>query len=87
MVRNAGAGLAGALFLSGCIAAFCEDQHLDAERPEVILERYAARWQAYKCRRIAAFAARYAALIRKKLPDCLIGIYCAPGHRLNTTAR
>ncbi|MDD2442434.1 MAG: hypothetical protein PHG76_09985 [Eubacteriales bacterium] len=65
-------------FCPACIAAFCEDQHLDAERPEVILERYAARWQAYKCRRIAAFAARYAALIRKKLPDCLIGIYLCP---------
>ncbi|NLO37197.1 MAG: hypothetical protein GX112_12730 [Clostridiaceae bacterium] len=65
-------------FCPACIAAFCEDQNLDADRPDVILERYAARWQTYKCRRIAAFAARYAALIRTAQPDCLIGIYLCP---------
>jgi hypothetical protein len=65
-------------FCPRCIAAFCEATHIDATSPQVILSRHGQAWTAFKCARIAAFAARYAALIREHLPNCIVGAYMCP---------
>lgn len=65
-------------FCPGCIAAFREATGIDAAFPREILARHAGAWTRHKCERIAAFAARYAALIRAHLPGCVVGAYMCP---------
>jgi len=65
-------------FCRACIADFCERTDVDASTPAEILARHAGAWAAHKCARIAAFAARYAQIIRTALPGCLIGAYMCP---------
>jgi hypothetical protein len=65
-------------FCRDCIADFCERAGVDAEQPEVILSRHASKWHRHKCERIARFAARYARMIRARLPECVVGAYMCP---------
>lgn len=65
-------------FCPGCIAAFREATGIDTTSPREILARHAGAWTRHKCERIAAFAARYAALIRAHLPGCVVGAYMCP---------
>lgn len=65
-------------FCGPCVADFCAGTGIDAIAPGEIMERHAAAWTDHQCRRIAGFGARYAALIRAQLPDCVIGAYLCP---------
>ena len=65
-------------FCPGCIAEFCQATGLDATTPQAILDNHAEAWARHKCQRIAGYAAQYAAIIRRHLPDCLIGAYMCP---------
>ena len=65
-------------FCPDCIADFCRHANVDATTPAEILSRHQDRWTQYKCRRIATLAARYADIIRKHLPGCVIGAYMCP---------
>jgi len=65
-------------FCPDCIAEFCAATGLDAETPTQILQHHAAAWARHKCERIAGFAARYAGLIRARVPECVIGAYMCP---------
>jgi hypothetical protein len=65
-------------FCERCIAEFCTSSGLDATSPDEILGHHAVVWTAHKCRRIANFAAHYAALIHRHLPNCVIGAYMCP---------
>lgn len=65
-------------FCEACISDFCNASGIDADRPERILRQYPVEWTRHKCRRIAGFAARYAAIIRAALPGCIIGAYMCP---------
>jgi hypothetical protein len=65
-------------FCPACIADFCQATGLDAATPAEILGRHAAAWARRKCERIAALAARYAAIIRERLPGGLVGAYLCP---------
>jgi len=65
-------------FCPDCIADFCRHANVDATTPAEILNRHQDHWTQYKCRRIATFAARYAEIIRKHLPGCIIGAYMCP---------
>jgi hypothetical protein len=65
-------------FCAACIANFCEQTGVDAPTPAEILARHADAWAAHKCARVAAFAARYAQVIRAALPGCQIGAYMCP---------
>jgi hypothetical protein len=65
-------------FCGACIAAFCDQTSIDAPTPAEILGRHAGAWAQHKCARIAAFAGRYAQIIRDRLPGCLIGAYMCP---------
>jgi hypothetical protein len=65
-------------FCPRCIAEFCQATGIDAASPQVILSQHGEAWTAHKCARIAAFAARYASLIRRYLPDCIVGAYMCP---------
>ena len=65
-------------FCKACVAEFCETQHLDVDRPAVIIQKYAALWRRHKCEKIAQFAAKYAGLIRARQPECIIGVYLCP---------
>jgi hypothetical protein len=65
-------------FCQECIAEFCAATGVDVASPQEILARHGAAWTRHKCERVAAFAARYAAMIRKKLPECVIGAYMCP---------
>lgn len=65
-------------FCPACVAEFCEATGIDAASPAEILARHADSWERHKCRRIAAFAARYAQIIREHLPGCVIGAYMCP---------
>jgi hypothetical protein len=65
-------------FCRACIASFCEQTGIDAPTPAEILARHADAWAAHKCARVAAFAARYAEIIRAALPGCQIGAYMCP---------
>ena len=65
-------------FCRACIADFCDAAGVDAATPARILESHASQWARHKCERIAGFAARYAGLIRRALPDCVIGAYMCP---------
>jgi hypothetical protein len=65
-------------FCPACIAEFCESTGLDAETPAEILDRAADAWARHKCERISGFAAHYAGLIRRHLPECIVGAYMCP---------
>lgn len=65
-------------FCPACIAEFCESTGIDLRTPAEILARAAGEWTRHKCERIADFAAHYAALIRRHLPNCVIGAYMCP---------
>ena len=65
-------------FCPGCVAEFCEASGLDADSPEHILSAYPTQWTRHKCERVAAFASRYAGLIRGHDPECLVGAYMCP---------
>jgi hypothetical protein len=65
-------------FCPRCVAEFCEATGIDAVSPQAILSEHSAAWTAYKCARIAAYAARYASLIREHRPGCIVGAYMCP---------
>lgn len=65
-------------FCPDCIAEFCNATGIDATTPQAILAGHADAWARHKCERIAAFAARYAGMIRARLPNCVIGAYMCP---------
>lgn len=65
-------------FCAGCIADFCAVTGIEAMSPREILEQHAAAWTGHKCERIAAYAARYAELIRAHHPTCVVGAYMCP---------
>ncbi len=65
-------------FCSDCIAEFNEAKGIDATTPAEILDCYAGQWTQHKCERIAGFGARYADIIRRFLPSCIIGAYMCP---------
>jgi hypothetical protein len=65
-------------FCPACIGHFCASTGIDATSPAEILARHLDAWTRHKCERIAGFAARYAALIRTHLPECVIGAYMCP---------
>ena len=65
-------------FCGDCIAEFCRATGVDATTPAEILARHADAWHRHKCERIAAFGARYAAIIKQHLPDCVVGAYMCP---------
>lgn len=65
-------------FCKACIADFCDATGLDARSPSDILANHAQAWEQHKCRRIAAYARHYAALIKARLPECIVGAYMCP---------
>jgi hypothetical protein len=65
-------------FCHACVTSFCEQIGVDAPTPAEILALHADAWAAHKCARVAAFAARYAQIIRSALPGCTIGAYMCP---------
>jgi hypothetical protein len=65
-------------FCAGCVQDFGEATGIDEDSPSRILQFHQAEWTRHKCERIASFGARYAAIIREQLPDCLIGVYMCP---------
>lgn len=65
-------------FCQACIADFCQATGLDTTTPAEILTTAQAAWTRHKCERVAAFARRYATLIRAHLPRCIIGAYMCP---------
>ena len=68
-----------AAFARTVLAEFNEATGIDATEPAVILERLSSReWTPHKCERIAAYAARYAGIVRAHVPECVIGAYMCP---------
>ena len=65
-------------FCIDCITEFCQSTGIDAVAPKHILSAYPRQWAQHKCQRVAGFAARYASLIRSRLPGCVIGAYMCP---------
>ena len=65
-------------FCADCVADFCGATKIDATDPKEILARHQQQWTRHKCHRIAGLAKHYVALIRKKLPGCIIGAYMCP---------
>ncbi len=65
-------------FCPDCLADFCNTTGIDVVSPTHILQMYPAQWALHKCRRIAGFARHYANIIRRHLPDCMIGAYMCP---------
>ncbi|RLT41758.1 MAG: hypothetical protein DWI57_06515 [Chloroflexi bacterium] len=65
-------------FCVDCIADFCNSTGIDATAPAEILARHQTAWNRYKCERVARFGARYAGIIRRHLPGCVIGAYMCP---------
>jgi hypothetical protein len=65
-------------FCPACIAEFCEATAIDAPTAREILAHHADAWTAHKCRRVASYAASYAATIRAHLPRCVVGAYMCP---------
>jgi hypothetical protein len=65
-------------FCPACVAEFCEATGLDAAEPAVILERHAVEWTTHKCERVAGYGARYAQIIRERLPQAAVGAYMCP---------
>lgn len=65
-------------FCPRCVDDFCRTANIDATSPARILSEYALEWKAHKCRKVAGYAMRYAAMIKSKLPDCVVGAYMCP---------
>lgn len=65
-------------FCPQCVAEFCNATGVDAATPAQILATAQEQWTIHKCERVAKYALRYASLIRKRLPGCLIGAYMCP---------
>lgn len=65
-------------FCPACMRLFCETEGVDAERPEEILDHHRQAWTAHKCARTNHHGRRFAEIIKKTVPDCLIGIYLCP---------
>jgi hypothetical protein len=65
-------------FCPACVAEFCEATGVDAASPAEILASHQAAWTRHKCARVAAFALRYAEIIREALPGCVVGAYMCP---------
>jgi hypothetical protein len=65
-------------FCRACVEDFCQATGVDATTPEHILSAYAEQWKAHKCRKIAGFAQQYAAMIKSRQPDCIVGAYMCP---------
>jgi hypothetical protein len=65
-------------FCADCIAEFCQATGIDAATPGRILQVAASAWARHKRERIAAFARRYAGIIRAHLPRCVVGAYLCP---------
>ncbi|HMP43195.1 MAG TPA: hypothetical protein PKA05_22660, partial [Roseiflexaceae bacterium] len=65
-------------FCRACVADFCQATAIDATDPQQIVAEHLAAWTHHKCRRIAGFAAEYAAIIRTAQPGCMIGAYMCP---------
>jgi len=65
-------------FCQVCIADFCAATGIAEMSPHDILARHLDAWTRHKCARIAAYAARYAALIRAEQPECIVGAYMCP---------
>ncbi len=65
-------------FCPACIAEFGESCGVDATTSSEILGRYAHEWERHKGERVADFALRYAEIIRRHLPECVVGAYMCP---------
>jgi hypothetical protein len=65
-------------FCPDCIAEFCEAAGVDADTPGQILKGVPELWVKHKCERVAALASTFSGLIRKQLPECIIGAYLCP---------
>ena len=65
-------------FCADCIAEFCNATGLDADTPQVILNRYQDEWTAHKCNRIAGLAKHYADIIHSLRPGTVVGAYMCP---------
>lgn len=65
-------------FCVACIADFCEATGLDAASPTAILANHQHAWTQHKCERIARLGLHYANLIRRHLPQCIVGAYMCP---------
>lgn len=65
-------------FCPDCVETFRAASGLDVTGPEEILSRHARAWRNHKCLRIARLGAKYSAIIRSHLRDCLVGIYMCP---------
>ena len=65
-------------FCAACVAEFCEATGIDATTPAQILATAQAEWTRHKCERVARYTHHYAAMIRAKLPECVVGAYMCP---------
>lgn len=65
-------------FCTACITDFCEATGIDATTPTEILARHAPAWGRHKCKRIAGYGQRYASLIKRFHPNCVVGAYMCP---------
>lgn len=65
-------------FCEGCIADFYEATGIDAATPQEILSHHTEAWTNHKCKRVAAFAQKYAELIHTHHPSCIVGAYMCP---------
>lgn len=65
-------------FCADCVAEFCGATRIDATTAGEILARHSREWVEHKCRRIAAFARRYAEIVRAKRPGSVVGAYMCP---------
>ncbi len=61
-----------------CVGEFCEATGIDARSAAEILAHHGREWTEHKCRRIAAFARRFAQIIRTRRPGCVVGAYMCP---------
>lgn len=65
-------------FCAACIEEFCTATGIDASSPREILAAHGPAWTRHKCERIAAYALRYAEVIRAASPTCVVGAYMCP---------
>jgi hypothetical protein len=65
-------------FCPACVAEFCNAAGVDAEAPAEILARHRPAWMQHKCERIAGIGRRYAQIIRRHHPGCVVGAYMCP---------
>ncbi|MDF2671675.1 MAG: hypothetical protein K0R67_3981 [Paenibacillus sp.] len=65
-------------FCADCIEDFCQGTGVDAVTPGEILSTYAEEWKVHKCRKIADYGRHYAAIIKRTLPDGIVGAYMCP---------